>query len=146
MIIINRKIRQLISDLEYQIGKECYNPRTYNGYTEEHGCDYRYKISIPITKEKYERILNKASKDFKNNGIKLKFYEPDNNYYIQIKSNINNIMRLNQNDVHNMKYFIGANELYIGRGIVNVLNFLEDRYNISFNELEEELKSQKNRG
>ena len=35
---------------------------------------------------------------------------------------------------------IGSNHLYIGDGIVKVLEFLEDRYNIDFNQLEDELE------
>lgn len=35
-----------------------------------------------------------------------------------------------------MKYVFGANHLYVGDGIVEILNYLEETYNLDFNELE----------
>ena len=41
--------------------------------------------------------------------------------------------------VESMHYKFGTNRLYIGDALVSVLRFLEDRYDIDFNELEEGL-------
>lgn len=38
--------------------------------------------------------------------------------------------------VKSLKYKFGSNHLFIGIGIINVLQYLEDRYGIDFNELE----------
>ena len=46
---------------------------------------------------------------------------------------------LSPNEVLSLKYKFGSNHLLIGRGIVSVLSFLEKRYGIDFNELEEKL-------
>lgn len=43
-------------------------------------------------------------------------------------------------DVSSLKYKIGSTELYIGAGIIDILDFLEERYNIDFVELEKNLK------
>lgn len=37
-----------------------------------------------------------------------------------------------------MKYKFGSNELYIGQGLMNVLEYLEDRYGLDFEKLENE--------
>lgn len=34
-----------------------------------------------------------------------------------------------------IKYKFGANELYIGKGLISVLNYLEQKYDIDFNAL-----------
>jgi len=39
-----------------------------------------------------------------------------------------------------MKYKFGVNELFIGMGLINVLEYLEDRYDLDFNELEKNRK------
>ena len=39
-----------------------------------------------------------------------------------------------------MKYKFGSNELFIGKGLQNVLNYLEDRYGLDFAELERNRK------
>ena len=35
-----------------------------------------------------------------------------------------------------MKYKFGSNELYIGKGIIGILEYLEKRYGLDFNQLE----------
>ena len=39
--------------------------------------------------------------------------------------------------IHFMKYKFGSNELFVGRGIINILEYLENRYKIDFDELEQ---------
>ena len=39
-----------------------------------------------------------------------------------------------------MKYKFGSNELFIGRGLIRVMNYLEEYYNIDFAELERRKK------
>ena len=38
--------------------------------------------------------------------------------------------------IRTLRYRFGANKLYIGNGIIQVLEYLEDRYGIDFSELE----------
>lgn len=44
-----------------------------------------------------------------------------------------------------MKYKFGANRLYIGEAIVDLLNTLEERYGIDFNELENQYVQRQNK-
>lgn len=51
----NKRLANLIFELEYIIGSECYNPNSYDGYTGEEGKEFRYPIGryniIKIIKE-----------------------------------------------------------------------------------------------
>lgn len=42
-----------------------------------------------------------------------------------------------------MKYKFGSNELFVGRELIEILEFLEKRYGLDFNELESMQKQQK---
>lgn len=106
---IDKNIANLIAELEYKIGSQCYNPNSYNGYTGEEGCEFRYPI---YTSEKI------------------------NDEYVERKHYT--ISSLQTEEVSTLKYKFGSNHLYIGDGLVKVLECLEKRYHINFNELEEE--------
>lgn len=41
-----QNIASLIAQLEYEIGRECYNPNSYDGYTGVEGLGYRYPVKI----------------------------------------------------------------------------------------------------
>ena len=113
---LNNKMSNVIADLEYLIGSECYNPNSYDGWNDVEGCEFRYPISI-----------RKKSGEF-----------------IKIRHNINTSTLLNKNDITSdslkyMKYKFGSNELFIGLELINILEYLEDRYDLDFNELEQHL-------
>ena len=119
-MIIDENTIRLIYDLEYLLGKECYNPNSYDGFTGEEGCAFRYPLSFKsaptITHEqKTKESLNSAW-----NQIIVK-----PNYYV----------------VSSMKYKFGSNHLFVGKGIENILNELEKRYNLDFSELEKNLNN-----
>lgn len=40
------EIAALIARLEYEIGRECYNPNSYDGYTGVEGAAFRYPVTI----------------------------------------------------------------------------------------------------
>lgn len=110
---LDKQMCALIADLEFIIGSECYNPNSYDGWNNIEGCAFRYPINIPNSKGNY----------------------------IKIKTNINKTLFINEdvitpNAISHMKYKFGSNELHIGRGIIKLLESLEERYNIDFNELE----------
>lgn len=110
---VDKKIADLISELEYRIGNECYNPNSYNGYTGEEGCEFRYPVwTAKKTSEGYEEC--------KHYGY---------------------ISGLQPKDINTIKYKFGSNHLYIGIGLVRVLEYLEKRYDINFNELEKTKKN-----
>lgn len=103
---LTKNIAKLVCDLEYLIGTRCY--KTQNGFTGQEDENYRYPVLAEINKQEYE-----------------KFY-----------GNIKEIPNLKVSDVKSLRYKFGNNELDIGMGIIDILNFLEDRYDISFSELE----------
>ena len=41
-----QNIASLIAKLEYEIGRECYNPNSYDGYTGIEGLGYRYPVKV----------------------------------------------------------------------------------------------------
>ena len=101
---ITKETAQFVSDLESIIGSNCYNSKSYNGYTGEYGAHFRYPV-------KYPNINGELTKT---RGVK------DD---------------LDLNKVSQMRYCFGANELFIGEGIIDLLNELEQRFDISFEEL-----------
>ncbi len=113
---LTKEMCKVIADMEYLIGSECYNPNSYDGWNDIEGCDYRYPINVPSS----------------------------SGNYIKIRNNINSSPLINSDDITKsavsfMKYKFGTNELFIGKGLQNVLNYLEKRYNLNFNELEKSL-------
>lgn len=110
---LDKRMSKIIAELEFLIGSECYNPSSYDGWNDIEGCDFRYPVNVPM-------------KDGK---------------YIKIRRNINETSLITPKDitptaVTYMKYCFGANELFIGKGLLKVMNYLEDRYGLDFNELE----------
>ena len=126
---LTKKTAKLVCDLEYLIGSRCYNANSYNGWTGDEGCDFRYPVKVEIG-----NIPKRTKVD--EYGI---IREEVNEY--KIRGNVYSAHpELRPKDVTSLKYKIGSNELYIGAGIIDVLDFLEERYNIDFVELEKNLK------
>lgn len=108
---LTKKTAELVCDLEYLIGTRCY--QTYNAYLDEEERNYRYPVWAEVNGQEYE-----------------KFYENLKEAFTTIKAK----------DVKSLRYKFGNNELDIGMGIIDILDFLEERYNIDFAELEKNLK------
>lgn len=111
----------LISDIEYKIGNSCYNGDSYNGWTEEYGCSFRYPI-VYETKEEGKV------------------------YTWKTRGKIEWTNRIDDSNIKTVCYRFGANELCIGAAIVDVLEMLEERYGIDFNELEKKYEKENNKG
>ena len=45
---ITPEMMDLISRMEYKIGSSCYNADSYNGWTREYGCSFRYPLTYEI--------------------------------------------------------------------------------------------------
>lgn len=101
---LTKATMDLICELEYIIGNQCYNPNSLNGYTLEEGCEYRYPVS----------------------------YEDNEGDDTRTRSIIKNI---NKSRINTIRYKFGSNHLYIGMGILEVLERLESKYGLDFNEL-----------
>ena len=94
--------------MEELIRSECYNPHSYDYWNDIEGREFRYPISIPDDKGNYTKTR-----------YAILYWEKTTPEMIKY-----------------MKYKFGSNELFIGKGLINVLEFLEKRYGIDFNELE----------
>lgn len=116
---LNDDIAKLVFEMEYLIGNQCYNPHSLNGYTGEEGRSFRYPVYIYPTKESTEP--RKSSYKISNSP----YGEP-----------------IQPEMIRSMKYKMGANHLYIGKGILKVLELLEERYGLDFNTLEKDYKKQ----
>ena len=110
---LNKAMCKIIADLEYRIGTECYNPNSYDGWNNIEGCSFRYPISFPDKDGDYEKIRGRLT----------------DKYYVDPKY-------ITPEAITYMKYKFGSNELFVGRGIIRVLDYLEKVYGLDFNELE----------
>ena len=115
---LTQKLTDLICEIEYLIGDQCYNPNSYDGYTGDEGCSFRYPVYTYTDKSTDElvKIRGHANKDFL--GTYLGIVTPEL--------------------VRSMRYKFGSNHLYIGEAIYSVLGMLEKRYGICFEQLEAE--------
>lgn len=110
-MIVDENIAELICTLDYKIGNQTYNPNSYNGWTGEEGCGFKYPVSY--CKNKIDLEEHKITKT----KSKIEFIAPE--------------------CIEMLKYAFGSNHLYIGDGIVEALNYLEALYDIDFNKLEQ---------
>lgn len=113
---LNKEIAELICELEYLVGNECYNPNSYDGWTGTEGCEYRYPVYALDQQGAGE------AKKFRGNVAK-------------------SATEITPATVSTMKYKFGTNHLFIGSGISKILEALEERYHIDFNALEEAYRS-----
>lgn len=118
---MNKEMCGVIADLEYVIGSECYNPSSYDGWNDVEGCEFRYPINVP-----------------KGSGV-----------FAKIKDNINTSPLIDQTSItpdtiKYIKYKFGANELFIGLGLIKALDYLEERYGLDFNALENQIGEKSN--
>ncbi|KIR02534.1 hypothetical protein P261_01349 [Lachnospiraceae bacterium TWA4] len=109
---LNKNTVKLICELEYLVGKQCYNPKSYDGWKKKEGCSFRYPITF------YEKSTDKNPRK-----IGWNITECSDDFSPKL--------------VETMKYQFGSNHLFIGKGLTDVLEFLENRYGINFEELEE---------
>lgn len=120
---MNLDMCKLVCELEYLIGKECYNPHSYDGWNDIQGCCFRYPVHIKLK-------IGENIKDVRlrcNLNESHGFVDPEKDF--------------NPNVINNLKYSFGANEMYIGAGIQNILNYLEERYSLNFNKLKKNTKT-----
>lgn len=110
-MVVDANIADLIGALEYKIGSQTYNPNSYNGWTGEEGCGFKYPVNYCKSKADLEAH--------------------------QLTKTKSRIDHLDPECVGTMKYAFGSNHLYVGDGLVEVLEYLEEIYDIDFNKLEE---------
>ena len=113
---LTKKMCGVIADIEYLIGSECYNPNSYDDWNDIEGCDFRYPVNVPNEAGEFTKIRSKIT----------------DSYLLEPKD-------ITPKSIKFMKYKFGSNELFVGRGIINTLEYLEKRYGIDFNELEKKV-------
>ena len=120
---LNKSTVKLICDIEHIIGSNCWNDNAAYGYG-----DY---IRYPV----WAKIAANKTNPYTNTLEKTETWEKFP--YI----NLNNLARsLTTKEVKTLEYRFGANELQVGVAIVEILEYLENRYSIDFAELEKGLK------
>lgn len=111
---LNADLMELIFEIEYIIGNSCHNPNSYNGYTQEYGCSFRYPIWVDSSKP------TDTNENLKKCWSMLSDIPPEN--------------------IGRIYYKFGTNELSIGSAIRKILGLIESRYSIDFNKLEEKYR------
>lgn len=67
---LNRELIELICSLEYEIGNQTYNPNSYNGWTGEEGCGFKYSVSYCVDSDALEsRKTTKTKGEIRYIGI-----------------------------------------------------------------------------
>lgn len=113
---INNNILKLISLLEYKVGSNVYNPNSYDGWSGKCGCSFRY----PVTFE---------------------YMEDDSHYEKKTRWQLGGFLK--EENLGSIRYKFGSNHLYIGDALVDVLDLLEKRYDLDFDELEQKVIERK---
>lgn len=116
---LTNEMSKVIAELEFLIGSECYNPNSYDGWNEVEGCDFRYPINLPDNEGNYKKVRGNLNKCI--------YVNPE---------------EITPSSVKFMKYKFGSNELYIGKGLLKAMDYLEQRYGLDFNELEASRKEE----
>lgn len=76
---LNEKTVKLISELEYLIGHQCFNPNSYNGYTGDEGCTFRYPVSY-TNKNNIDRKTKLKISDANEDSVKTMCYKFGSNH------------------------------------------------------------------
>lgn len=117
---LSKDLCKLVATIECLIGDSCYNPNSYDGWKDKSGKSYSY----PVTYTLPDGTVDKTKWD--TSGLLDKLSEKEAISFIQ-----------------RLRYKFGSNHLYIGSAIIDVLEFLEDRYDLDFNELEKNIGKEK---
>ena len=124
---LTKETAKLVCNLEFLIGECCENNNSYNAYTDEYGCVFRYPVWVMR-----QEIIEENGEE----------KEVDNSFKTSLNlADLSNVVSVE--DVRNIFYKFGSNELNIGIGLISVLEFLENRYKLNFNELERQLQKNK---
>lgn len=101
------QLKDMIRDLEYIIASKCRNKQYIDKHTGNAGKQYRYPVK------------------YKKNG---------KTYVCRGKTIINEDTA--EQEIESMRYEFGSNCLFIGDAIAEILDYLEDRYELDFYALE----------
>lgn len=105
-------LKDLIINMEERIGGECYNSniQNYGSWGVWEGTGREFKYPFNFY-------------DMNKNKIKKKYMNSD----------------MTPEEIKSAYYAFGANQLHIGRAIINLIDYIERRYEIDFIELEKQI-------
>ena len=137
---INDNIIELISELEYIIANSTIDNAAFigNGVTTK-GYFYRYPVWLKIRKN-FNELPDEPNVKI-NNEYKVHNHKDMLAYYDENHNLIHKTRNITPDEIKTMQYKFGKYRLLIGDGLTEILQFLENRYNIDFNELEEKIHS-----
>lgn len=132
---INDNIIELISELEYIIANSTIDNAAFigNGVTTK-GYFYRYPVWISTRKDsdKPNVKINGEHKVHNHKEFSGVYYDENHNI-------VHKTRNVTPDEIKTMQYMFGKYRLLIGDGLTEILKFLENRYSINFNELEEKI-------
>ena len=82
-----QNIASLIARLEYEVGKECFNPNSYDGYTGVEGLGYRYPVKV-YQKKSMQVYKNKISKISPSEIYTMKYVFGSNHLFMDSKQSL----------------------------------------------------------
>ncbi len=109
-------LKDLIINMEKRIGGECYNSniQNYGSWGDWEGEGRDFKYPFNY----YDKERNKIKK-----------------WYLSED--------MTPEEIQSAYYAFGANQLHIGRAIINLIDYIEKRYEIDFIELEKQIQNKK---
>lgn len=107
-------LKDLIINMEQRVGGECYNSniQNYGSWGSWEGEGREFKYPFHYYNKNKEKIKGR---------------------------HINSDM--SSEEITSVYYAFGANQLHIGRAIINLIDYIEKRYDIDFIELEKEIQN-----
>lgn len=105
---INASTVQLIAELEYLIGHQCYNPNSYDGYTGDEGRTFRYPLTY-TNKDSVERKTRIKVSDANKGSISTMCYKFGSNHLyigdalVKVLNHIEERCGIDINELHKQK-------------------------------------------
>lgn len=129
---VNANIFELISEMEYIISNNTLSKSTFINAglsVDDYGYRYPVRISLDGNKEESKTQIRE----------KVHTYEQITQVWDDKAKKLKVIKRTKPTPdmIDTMYYAFGSHKLYIGDALLEILKFLENRYGLDFNELEE---------
>ena len=134
---INENIFELISEMEYIIGNQTLSKSTFIGgglSVDDYGYRYPVRISLDGNQEESKTQIRDKVHTYKQ---VWRAYD-DTTKEMKVIKTINTTPDM----IESMYYAFGSHKLYIGDALIKILEFLEKRYGIDFNDMEKNLTKQ----
>lgn len=128
---INENIFKLISEMEYIVGNQTLSKSTFIGagsVADDYAYRYPVRISLDGNQEESKTQIRGKVHTYK------EVYKAYDNTTKQMK--VIKTMNTTPDMIGTMYYAFGSHKLYIGDALIKILEYLEKRYGIDFNDME----------